>query len=313
MTANYPYQTRQVRDLAWACFAPPILDTSQLESAGLVIENCGLELTIARQVWLQELDRNPQPLLCHLAAQQGRRLGLYFEHLWHFFLAEDPEVELVAHNLAVRDGGRTLGEFDCIYHCLQRDRYIHLELAVKFFLGYAPGHNLARSSPWQQWLGPNSRDRLDLKMQHLLEHQIRLGDHPQARSILEALGVDALAHEVVIKGYLFRGLHSPQPPPECFNPDAPLEYWLSVDQLAHYLADHVNGHYQILPKSHWLAPAVADEALATYSGETLASHMHSHFAEHNRPQLVASLDPDGYETRRFFVTAADWPNAASPT
>ena len=135
---DFPYRTREVRDLAWACFSPPLMLTAQLgiDSAGLV--NCHLGMTTERAAWLAELDRDPSALLGFLADNTSGRLGIYFERLWQFFLQQDPQVELLAHNLPIHDSGRTLGEFDCLYHCHQRQCDVHLELAVKYYLGYPP-------------------------------------------------------------------------------------------------------------------------------------------------------------------------------
>ena len=114
------YRTPAVRDLAWACFSPPLLHNDQLLADPGGLTNCYLELTPQRRDWLAALDRDPSALLEHLAVNAPRRLGLYFERLWHFFLQADPAVELLAHNLPVRDGGVTLGEFDCLYYCRRR-------------------------------------------------------------------------------------------------------------------------------------------------------------------------------------------------
>jgi hypothetical protein len=41
---------------------------------------------------------------------------------------------------------------------------------------------------------------------------------------------------------------------------------------------------------------------------TLGNTLGKHFTEDSRAQLVAALDPAGKESRRFFVTAAGWPD-----
>ena len=112
---SYIYQTRAVRDLAWACFSPALLHSNVLADADQDIANCGLSLSPAREQWLMEIDRHPEELLRHLSKLHNKRLGLYFESLWHFFLQQDPQVDLIAHNLAVRTPHKTVGEFDCLY------------------------------------------------------------------------------------------------------------------------------------------------------------------------------------------------------
>ena len=112
--SNYQYKTREVRDLAWACFSPALFHSEELSDEGQNIANCGLSLTELRQNWLRALDLRPAPLHEHLSKLHSSRLGLYFESLWHFFLQSDSEVDLIAHNLPIRDEGRTVGEFDCL-------------------------------------------------------------------------------------------------------------------------------------------------------------------------------------------------------
>ena len=91
MTSNYRYQHRAVRHLAWACFAPPLIEVTGLPDVNGTAD-CRFELTQARQAWLQALDRAPGELEAWLDARSGRRLGLYFERLWQFFLAQDDGV-----------------------------------------------------------------------------------------------------------------------------------------------------------------------------------------------------------------------------
>jgi len=151
-----------VRDLAWTCFNPGLMNLPDSMSPPA--------LDSRRRQWLAKLDHDPEALLDCLAGQRSPRLGLYFERLWYFFLSEDPGFDLLAHNLPVREGGRTLGEFDLIYFCHARQRAVHLELALKFYLGY--GNYADNTSPTRAWLGHNSKDRLYLKLERLQGHQV---------------------------------------------------------------------------------------------------------------------------------------------
>jgi len=310
VTAIYPYQTQEVRDLAWACFSPAMLHAELLARGDQAVVDCAPTLTPARRLWLEQLDRDATRLHEHLSRQRSHRLGVYFEHLWHFFLDQDPATELVAHNLPVHDGGRTLGEFDCIYRCHERQRYIHLELAVKFFLGYGADSSGQAASQWHEWLGPNSRDRLDLKVGHLMQHQVQLGEHPRARELLASLGIPALHKELAIKGYLFQPITSTLPPPVAFNSQSRMQQWLSVDQLEHYLTGLESRHYLVLPRKRWLAGAYADPQARVLGADELQKAMHSHFGQDSRAQLVAGLDQSATECHRFFVTGPDWPTSS---
>jgi len=305
----YPYRTQAVRDLAWACFSPALLEIAQVAGAHPPVTDCALPLTADRRRWLEQLDRHPEPLLALLARQPRRRLGLYFEQLWHFFLEQDREVELLAHNLAVRDGRRTVGEFDILYYCRRRQRPVHLELAVKYYLGRRGATRDEPHSQWREWLGPNARDRLDLKLDQLLQHQTRLAEHPRSRQRLAALGVADPLREVALKGWLFQHTDDPLPPPAAFNGHHPMADWLRLDRLPSYLQQRGEMSYIVLPRLRWLAPARATTAGETETRSALAKRIQCQLAQSPRAVLVAGLGDDDLECCRFFVTPDGWPAA----
>ena len=313
MISIYPYRTQEVRDLAWACFSPPLLHVQQLADDGYNIADCGLSLTPAREAWLLALDHNADDLLEHLEKRPTTRLGIYFERLWHFFLERDPGLELIAHNLPVHDEGRTLGEFDCLYYCHQRQRHFHLELAVKYYLAHRQSTTTETASHWYEWLGPNTHDRLDRKIEHLLQRQSRLSENPVARQRLQKLGIPEPAREIALKGYLFHSMTDPMPPPFGFNHDCQLNIYLTFPRLDAHLEQldpHSSYGYLILPRANWLSAATMAPELAL-SRKQLTARLAVYFGERKTPQLVATVAPSGLEIQRFFVTASDWPEGFS--
>ncbi|WP_188109539.1 DUF1853 family protein [Pseudohalioglobus sediminis] len=288
-----------VRDLAWACFAPPLLHTAQLPCT-MPVTNCALELTPQRREWLLQLDRQPRALLNHLAERASRRLGLYFEALWHFFLLHDSEVELLAHNLPVRGRKQTLGEYDCIYFCQRRQRAVHLELALKFYLHHRTLACAAQAH--ENWVGPNTRDRLDLKLQRLLQHQILLSTTPEGARALEQIGATNPLLEIELKGRLFRHIDSRAPAPQAYNPQLPLQHWCRDNEYG----DHLQGaKVAILHRQQWLAPVSAASGVTV----TVAQPVPTRQAElEDRPFQVAITDAQGNEQGRLFVVPDRWPD-----
>lgn len=307
----YPYKNSLVRDLAWACFDPPIVDIAILSTGR--VSNCALALTPEREHWLLELDADPTPLQDHMAKLRSHRLGIYFESLWHFFLQQDSAVDLVAHNLPIRNEGKTIGEFDCIYYCHQRQRHIHLELAVKYFLsvdthqGMSGQAELPASSDLNQWWGPECQDRLDLKVNHLLDRQINLSDHPASKQALSDLGVEELHKEVEIKGYLFQSIENPIALPTGYNRQDISDQWVHLPNLLEYCETMEAARFKHLPKFQWLSPAVEKNKSDTLGASELEQLMLRHFEGESRPQLVAALDEAGVECCRFFVVGKVWP------
>jgi hypothetical protein len=298
-----------VRDLAWACFSPPLIHIGQLAGDSQAVEACKLEITDERRQWLEKLDRDATGLLQHLGARPTHRLGIYFEHLWHYFLQEDPFTELIAHNLPIHSKGRTLGEFDCIYFCHQRGCHVHLELAVKYFLGLQSGYDSVSAATGKAWVGPDNRDRLDLKLDQLLQRQIRLSDNPVAKPKLQDLGIESMDKEISLKGYLFQSDPGIPPPPPGFNKDAALGYWISCDKVGSHCATLKAEKYMILPKMRWLCAVHSAQPCEAYSISELKKRMDAHFMQDHYPLLVVALDSLGIESSRFFITPEDWPKS----
>lgn len=232
-------------------------------------------------------------------------------------------------NLQVIDEGQTLGEFDLLLE--SANGAVHQELAVKFYLGLpsAAGHYI--------WFGPGQRDRLDLKLEALLQRQLRLSDDAVAKNLMASLGFAVKQVELVIKGYLFYPFDSTATLPEVtqdnltpsmemvkslLTPDHCRGYWIQkthLEQLSGF-----GDHWVILPKAVWLQPAhSAQEALDFHS---LVSRIEAYFAAEAleqlsetprlsaaRPLMVASLGlVNGrlVENTRFFITPDDWADRA---
>jgi hypothetical protein len=302
----YPYQTQEVRDLAWSCFHPPLIHAEQVPGAISDITSCTLELTPSRRLWLEQLDRDATALHDYLSHRPSHRLGVYFEQLWHFFLQQDPETELIAHNLAVHHQGKTLGEFDCIYYCHQRARHIHLELAVKYFLAAPRGSDTDGVS--RVWVGPDNRDRLDLKLDHLLGRQILLGDNPIATQRLHDLGVENPIKEVSFKGYLFKPWAADTPPPPGYNNACHLNEWLTPDQFESHIAALTSDAFIILPKMRWLCTATSLHCREVLSTKELPVWVNTYLKSNSYPLLIAALDNNTIESSRFFVVPENWPD-----
>lgn len=304
-----------VRDLAWAVFSDDLILADALGPRPQALHACSLsDLTPARLAWLQGLDRAPQPLLDHVGPRVGQRLGLYFESLWHFFLRSDPTVELLSHNLPVRDAGRTVGEFDCLYRCRDSGEIVHLELAVKFYLHTGPGSG-GTGDDRADWLGPGRRDRLDRKLTHLSGHQTRLSEHPAAQCLLKSRDMVPDRMEVAVKGRLFRRPDQPCLPPTGFNPARRLMQWDYVDALAGLAGDENIGRHRILARHQWLAPlglpqdlpSEASPAPLHIATAALRDALRERFAAGSGPLLVASLDAGAREMQRFFIAPPGWP------
>ncbi|WP_449431860.1 DUF1853 family protein [Pseudomonas putida] len=298
---DLPRQLRRpaVRDLAWTLLSPPLLSTPPCPQrhplAGSAWAGDGQLL----KAWLQGLERDDQPLREWLARLTSRRLGLYYESLWQFALRQAPGIQLLAANLAIREGGHTLGELDILLR--DREGVHHLELAIKLYLGpHAGGHDPAH------WLGPGCHDRLGIKLAHLAGHQLPMSATAQSREALARLGVEQVQAHLWLGGYLFYPQVGHAEPPAGANPQHLRGRWLRR-------RDWVGGPnqcWQPLHRQAWLAPARA-EANEQWTAQRFERWLDALDAD-APAQLLVRLEEQGdgawEEVERLFLVADNWPD-----
>lgn len=315
-----------VRDLAWSCFGPNIVEHFPGADKGLngAVQSCPITLTNRRQQWLLQLDQNPTLLLNHLARLKSTRLGLYFEALWQFFIQQDEQLELIAHNLRVYREKVTLGEFDILYRDLATDEIFHLELAIKYYLNCSTtvlNRDQHFSTAYKYWVGPNTIDRLDKKLAHLLNHQIELSELQESTGVLEKCGIKntegkSINKVIALKGMLFY--------PHSVAADRRFEANVANERLSN---NHLHGewihleefiercdaytYWCHLQKPRWISPPTYNCVEDLISAENLAEYMGDYFSRTTRPAMICAMREDSgsmQEVRRYFVTANSWPS-----
>lgn len=305
--ADLPRRLRHpaVRDLAWTLLSPPLLERVDGERPRHPLRASAWAASPERlERWLHDLDRQPQALLDQLPAAHGNRLGRYYEQLWQFALDAAPDIRLLAANLAIREHGHTLGELDLL---VEDDEGLqHIELAVKFYLG--PSRIDGRQAA--HWLGPGRLDRLDLKLERLLQHQLRLTHLPAAREPLQRLSPRSAIASLWLGGYLFYPW-----PQGCAAPTGSDHrhlrgLWLRRSDWPAWQASHP-GCWQPLPRMSWLAPArcPADDCWSSASFTTWLAELPADAA----PRMLVQLAADGHgawqEVARVFLVDDHWPQA----
>lgn len=295
-----------LRHLAWLCAAPTLLALPAQGQAGSESLQIFEPADALPADWREQLVAVAEQAgrLATLEAAARRRLGHYFEALYACLLQDLFGWEVIARNLPVREGGRTLGELDFLVRNPRTGQVEHHEIAIKFYLGCrAAGDGAAR------WYGPNSRDRLDLKAGRLLSHQARLSELPATRSTLARLGLplpDCV--RVWMPGYLFYPREQRLAPPAGVVANHLRGYWTRAASIAP--EEMVNA--VPLEKPHWIGPwqqaEAPDSALAVEFAERIASG--------GAPRLFARLRQspergDWREVERFFLVPERWPQQAS--
>lgn len=316
--ALHQLRHQAVRDLAWCCFSAPMMHELPGTSISILpFTNHSL------WPWLHTLDQQPQPLLDHLHQLKSTRLGIYYEALWHFYFANHPEWELLQHNLQIDRNGVTLGAFDFL--CRRGNEYWHIETAVKFYLCSAS--NPLEAYDWKYWIGPESKDRLDLKLNHLRQHQLPLHQEPEAQLPLGLLYPDAQEWNtgLCIQGYLFSPAQRSNKPAFVHSHHERGSWW-HLTQFLQEIAAQPEQRWLVLERQQWLSPAHCTDVATLLTTEQLAEKLLNDVDGAQRPQLVAAMELNKWlnnsenqpensicwiESARLFVVPDDWPDYSS--
>ncbi|WP_052365167.1 DUF1853 family protein [Halotalea alkalilenta] len=294
-------------DLAWLLDAPPLAQPEGTRYPALDA------LGVLDPSWRRGRAEEAPPFAAWLDERPSRRLGEYVERLWQWLIARAPNAELIAANQVLRADQRTLGELDLLYR--RRDaphRLIHLELAIKFYLGLDPGPGAPDSA--RRWIGTDGRDSLELKLRHLTEQQTRLLDAPLARAALNQQLGSALAAETAgpierqcaMLGVLFHPWPNALPAPRDAKPGHLVGRWLHWHQWPAFRTRYAPAYGFRLGMPHALHPPRDAKLLPIDAFERqLAGHFDQ--GEAPRPLRLALFDLDGEPLMPTIITAQRWP------
>ncbi|WP_408336026.1 DUF1853 family protein [Paraburkholderia metrosideri] len=306
-----------VRDLAWLLLSADLL-RAQPPVGALADPFASQQETDATVDWLRALDTDPAELQRDLTSTRITRLGRYAERLLGWFLQHGPAARLVAAGVPLRRAGVTLGECDFLVQTQQGAR-LHWELAVKCYLhaGESRAQSTTQSATQPaarlaDYVGPNLKDRFDLKLAHVLNHQLPLS----AREEFASVGYEGpWTPQMFIKGWLFyRAGETPADPAE-LDPSHGRGWWVTRNDWPDFAAARAQT-WRVLPRLEWLAPRRHEKGEVEAAGfafvdqQTLAeqtSHQHG-------PTMVAAFAADSAgnlrELSRGFIVPDDWPALA---
>jgi hypothetical protein len=117
-------------------------------------------------------------------------LGKRAEHFFKFCIKQSSNYNLIASNVQIIEGKKTLGEIDYLVEEIATGTLLHIELVYKFYC-YKPSSD--QSSAYipedlapelSRYVGPNLRDNFVLKFDRLAGHQLPLLQHPVTKKIL---------------------------------------------------------------------------------------------------------------------------------
>lgn len=264
---------------------------------------------IANLNWLAEQWRSPEVLLHALQTPDSappQRLGRYAENLLSFYLQRAPMHRLIAEHVPIRrsvapelgqaQDHTTLGELDYLLEDSSA-RFLHWELAIKFFLA-EPDKPVLETS---DFIGPDRKNSLHLKLEKMFQRQLRqpiperffASDMTQDRA-------QVWHRQAYSRGYLFYRLGEPAQASAALNPAHARGFWLPMTELES-LPD---AYYLPLPRWRWLANARCTAFDTPLRRSNLMAALTSHWHAEPAPRavLIAQLDPQtGQESARYFI------------
>ena len=284
------FKHRFVKELAWVIASPPLV-SGLFEHKGTVTQwwsdrACLQEFMDCLSA-LQSLDENPQTLIKHLEGVKSKRLGLRFEALIAFWLKEiSPNFTLLAQNIQLNEiagdtRSRTIGEVDFIIKEQCSGKVIHLEVAVKFYLGAFPFNDPYR------WFGTNTNDQLGKKVDHLQYHQTQLlVQHGEQI----AFAIDE--RHCFLKGRLF-------------YPLVALPTHVNDIQPQGVARQHLRGHYVVYGENNLISQSVIQleksDWLATLSHVEIEERSEQRFFSHEKRAYCYALIEENEQGKKVAV------------
>ncbi|MFD1698745.1 DUF1853 family protein [Halopseudomonas phragmitis] len=293
-----------VRDLAWVALSAPLLGPGALPLRDPLDGSIWRSEPMRLHQALVQLERQPQRLDDVFANARDRRLGSYYERLWHMLLELAPDVRLLGHNITLHRQGRTLGELDLLLET-PNGEVLHLELAIKFFLGYPQGVDTSlSSSPASAWWGPDPQDRLDRKLNHMLTHQLPLGVQ---LDLSDSAWPRVERSCAWLQGCLFYPAAQPMPRMIHATDTPQTHLWCHVHQASERLP--ADSHWSPLAHKAWLMPPSSPSVVL--SPDQIAAQLGGLLDSSPGGVMLWRIDDAGtdpLQAQRLFLVSRHWPN-----
>lgn len=208
------------RDLAWMLYCGDLVDHCALFNQATSFELTEPSRRKSAYAWLDLIDKKTQAEQNSLLnTSHYRRLGLYCEALFELITTEGYAAGVTSYRLLKKNiqifkqhSKVTLGELDFLVEDINNN-VIHIEMANKFYLLSDSDPKILSDRPLSlipkstRCIGPNRADRLDLKVERLLNHQMAIIHTDEAKVRLDQLNInyEKLNHpsQLLLKGQIF--------------------------------------------------------------------------------------------------------------
>jgi len=237
---------------------------------------------------LEEQVNNPSKIAVFFSSDEQLIVGKYFEKMVAFIFYQLPRYKVLHYSKQFFDQKHTIGEIDFILHDLIDHRTLHVEIAVKYYMGFK---NIGKHD---LWIGPNGRDTLKKKVLKL-QDQLKLSDQ---------LELGTVEKRVLLFGYFFKHWkHSKWP---YFSNEMPDQgCWLYEYEMEDFF--NRNEFYLIMPKYKWLGFYI-DENSSFLSGAELIKEVKEQLAIIGKGIMIVQLNAATRSIKnKLIVVPREWP------
>jgi hypothetical protein len=222
-------------------------------------------------------------------------LGVYFEDLIEFWLMRRTDTKILARNLQIIDGKKTLGECDFIAEI--NGEITHIEVAIKYYLA------IKNTAEQKFWVGRGLTDRLDIKFKKLFEQQLNLSQNIATKTQLKENNIAPITKKMaIIKGYFFKHYFTENHAlPEFAPANIESSYWCKISEIDNLPSKY--SKWQILNKPHWLS--YSDEWFAR---NELHTQIENYFKTIKETPVLCNYasDDNMHSPTKIFITPHAW-------
>ncbi len=222
------------------------------------------------------------------------RLGKRVEQFSFFTFQQDSTIQILAENIQIQDGTRTVGEIDCLL--LKNKQPIHIEIVYKFYLYDKSVGN----TEIDHWIGPNRRDSFHQKLTKLKQKQLPLLQSAHTKRYLKKQKItsEEILQNVYFKAQLFVPLTELNNTFSTINNNCIYGFYVFLNELEQfsnckfYIPTKVDWLKEIQITSNWISIDPFKEKI-------------THFLNQKSAPLCWIKYPNG-KTQKFFVVWWDF-------
>ena len=233
---------------------------------------------------------NLVPKYSFQTSSKTKRIGKYFEALVYHFLDIHPDFDLLETGKQLKDTSKTIGEVDCLLLDRIKQEYIHLEIAIKFYLA------IEIDGCWK-YVGPNPSDNLTRKLNHMHSHQLSLLETPAGKAFLSQSGLSGISFSkaFLLKGMFYYPIGVEPIAPKSSNPAHLCGWWTRYSACRNVLFQK-NQSWLATAGGNYLAEIKLHPDLSLLSNEQAFEHVRNKVLKEGKPTPLSQFrkNQDGF-------------------